>query len=181
MSLDELIKFRVDDNFSYLVVEACDEIFYVFNLRNKNERDKAEFIVSDADWFVVGWKISRKLPSWVLSAKYQTDSAIEYEIDAKYAKGNNVDANNEDVNGDDYGDNDDDKDVDKDGTESDVDDDDNVDEDEDTDVDVNGGVIVLNDDDDDKSSNDEDEDDKDDDTNADVQVTAVKKSLQQEE
>ena len=116
----------------------------------------SEFIVTDADWFVVGWKISRKLPSWVLyilSAKYWTDSAIEYEIDAKYAKGNNVDANNEDVNGDDYGDNDGDEDVDKDGTESDVDDDDNVDEDEDTDVGVNGGVIVLNDDVDDKSSN----------------------------
>ena len=54
----------------------------------------SEFIVTDADWFVVGWKISRILPSWVL---------IEYEIDAKYAKGNNVDSNNEDLNGDDYG------------------------------------------------------------------------------
>ena len=43
------------------------------------------------------------LPRYILSAKYWTDSAIEYEIDSKYAKGNNVDANNEDVNGDDYG------------------------------------------------------------------------------
>ena len=43
------------------------------------------------------------LPGYILSAKYWTDSTIEYEIDANYAKGNNVDANNEDVNGDYYG------------------------------------------------------------------------------
>jgi hypothetical protein len=134
MSLEELIKFTVDDNFSYLVIEACNGKFYGFNLSNKNERVKSEYIISNEDWFVVGWKISRKLPPWVLNAKYWTDAAIEYDIDANYAKGNNVDANNENVNGDDYEDNDDDEDVDEGDDESDVEDDDNVDEDEDTDV-----------------------------------------------
>ena len=42
MSLEELIKFTVDDNFSYLVIEACNGKFYRFNLSNKNERVKAE-------------------------------------------------------------------------------------------------------------------------------------------
>ena len=134
MSLEELIKFTVDGNFSYLVIEACNEKNYGFNLRNKNERVKAECIVSDKDWFVVGWKISTKLPPWVLNVKYWTDAAIEYDIDAKYAKRNNVDANNENVNGDDYEYNDDDEDVDEGDDESYVEDDDNVDEDEDTDV-----------------------------------------------
>ena len=45
MSLEELIKFAVDDNFSYLVIEACNGNFYGFNLSNKNERVKAECIV----------------------------------------------------------------------------------------------------------------------------------------
>jgi hypothetical protein len=70
MSLEELIKFTVDENFSYLVIEASDGKFYRFDLRNKNERVKAEYIVSDEDWFVVSWKVSRKLPPWVLNAKY---------------------------------------------------------------------------------------------------------------
>ncbi len=34
-------------------------------------------IVRDSDWYVVGWKVSRELPSWVEKAKYWTDEIVK--------------------------------------------------------------------------------------------------------
>ena len=65
MTLKEFIKYTVEDDFSYLVIEACNDQFYGFNLRNKEEKNQAKNIVRDSDWYVVGWKVSRELPSWV--------------------------------------------------------------------------------------------------------------------
>jgi hypothetical protein len=37
MTLKEFIKYTVEDDFSYFVIEACNDQFYGFNLRNKEE------------------------------------------------------------------------------------------------------------------------------------------------
>ncbi len=51
MTLKEFIKYKVEDE------------FYGYNLRNKEEKNQAKNIVCNSDWYVVGWKVSRELPS----------------------------------------------------------------------------------------------------------------------
>ena len=80
MTLKEFIKYKVEDDFSYLVIEACNDQFYGFNLRNKEEKNQAKNIVRDSDWYVVGWKVSRELPSWVKKAKYWADEIVKKNI-----------------------------------------------------------------------------------------------------
>ncbi len=62
------------------MIEACSDQFYGFNLRNKEEKNQAKNIVHNSDWYVVGWKVSRELPSWVKKAKYWTDEIVENNI-----------------------------------------------------------------------------------------------------
>ena len=111
MTLKEFIKYKDDDDFSYLVIEVSNDQFYGFNLSIKEEENQAMNIVSDSDWYVVGWKVSRKMPLWVKTAKYWTDEIVEKNIvvhnnDCKIVDDNvdyesNDDTNN-DVNVDDF-------------------------------------------------------------------------------
>ena len=49
MTLKDFIKYKVDDDFAYLVIEDCNDQFYRFNLRNKEEKYQATNIVRDYD------------------------------------------------------------------------------------------------------------------------------------
>ena len=50
MTLKDFIKYKVDDDFAYLVIEACNDQFYGFNLRNKEEKYQAMNVVCDSDF-----------------------------------------------------------------------------------------------------------------------------------
>ncbi len=80
MTLKEFIKYTVEDDFSYLVIEACNDQFYGFSLRNKEEKNQAKNIVHDSDWYVAGWKVSREFPSWVKKAIYWMDEIVKKNI-----------------------------------------------------------------------------------------------------
>ena len=69
MTLKEFIKYKDDDDFSYLVIEVSNDQFYGFNLSIKEEENQAMNIVSNSDWYVVGWKVSREMLLWVKTAK----------------------------------------------------------------------------------------------------------------
>ena len=86
MTLKDFIKYKVDDDFAYLVIESCNYQFYWFNPRNKEEKYQATNIVRNSDWYVVGWKVSRELPSWVKHANYWTDEIVEKNIIEENAK-----------------------------------------------------------------------------------------------
>ena len=63
------MKFTKDDNMKCLVVEYANGSFYGFNLVDKNERHNATNIVTDVDndFTIIGWRMSKKKPSWALS------------------------------------------------------------------------------------------------------------------
>jgi hypothetical protein len=65
----DIIKFTKDDNMKCLVVEYANGSFYRFNLVDKNERHDATNIVADVDndFTIIGWRMSKKKPSWALS------------------------------------------------------------------------------------------------------------------
>ena len=54
MTLKDFIKYKVDDDIAYLVIEACNDQFYGFNLRYKEEKYQSTNVVCDSDWCVVG-------------------------------------------------------------------------------------------------------------------------------
>ncbi len=63
------MKFTKDDNMKCLVVEYANGSFYGFNLVDENERHDATNIVVDVDndFTIIGWRMSKKKPSWALS------------------------------------------------------------------------------------------------------------------
>jgi hypothetical protein len=95
MTIKDLIKYKDDDDFAYLVIEASNDQFYGFNPKNKEENNQAKNIVRDSDWYVVGWKVSRELPSWVKKANYWTDKIFEKNIIEEHANGKYNDPNND--------------------------------------------------------------------------------------
>jgi hypothetical protein len=69
MTIDDIVKFTMDDKMKYLVVEFTNGCFYGFNLVVENERQTATNIVADVDndFTITGWRMFKKLPSRALS------------------------------------------------------------------------------------------------------------------
>ena len=76
------MEYSKSENFKYLVIEASHGDYYGFNTKVKKEREIATKIVSEFDDFMVkGWKVSKKLPGWVLSADSWTSFFIGKDVD----------------------------------------------------------------------------------------------------
>ena len=67
LSIGEITRLTIEDNFKYLMVEYTNSSVYGFNLRVHAEQVAAIAIVKDtSDFTVDGWKISKEKPIWVL-------------------------------------------------------------------------------------------------------------------
>ncbi len=68
--MHDIMEYMKSENFEYLIIKASHGDYYGFNLRVKMERTYAMTIVSPYepdDFMVVGWKVMKKLPNWVLN------------------------------------------------------------------------------------------------------------------
>ncbi len=63
------MKFTKDNDMKCLVVEYANGSFYGFNLVDRNERHDTSNIAADVDndFTIIGWRMSKKNPSWVVS------------------------------------------------------------------------------------------------------------------
>ena len=76
------MQYSKSENFKYLVIEASHGDYYGFNLKVKKEREIATKIVTEYDDFmVIGWKVAKKRPGWVLSADSWTSFFIGKDVD----------------------------------------------------------------------------------------------------
>jgi hypothetical protein len=67
LTVVDIIKFTVEDEMKYLIVEHSSGKYFGFNLRESNKRTSAISIVQEKDEFMVmGWKVAKVIPSWVL-------------------------------------------------------------------------------------------------------------------
>ena len=67
MSVADIIRFTREDKYKFLFVEYVTSAIYGFNLCVKVEQTAAINIVKDTtDFTVVGWKIGKEIPTWVL-------------------------------------------------------------------------------------------------------------------
>ena len=70
------MEYMNNENYKYLVIEASHGDYYGFNLKITIEQKYAMKIVSpnkSDDFLVVGWKVVKKLPSWVCNANSWID------------------------------------------------------------------------------------------------------------
>jgi hypothetical protein len=68
LMMHDIMEYMKSKNFKYLIIEASHGDYYGFDLRGKMERTYAMTIVSPYerdDFMVVGWKVAKKLSSWV--------------------------------------------------------------------------------------------------------------------
>ncbi len=76
------MQYSKNEDFKYLVIEASHGDYYGFNTKVKKEREIATKIVTEYDDFMVkGWKVSKKLPVWVLSADSWTSFNNGKDVD----------------------------------------------------------------------------------------------------
>jgi hypothetical protein len=64
LTMNDIIKYKENKNFNYLVIKSAHGDYYGFNLKVKKERTYAMKIVSPDecdDFMVVGWKVAKKL------------------------------------------------------------------------------------------------------------------------
>ncbi len=74
--MNDIMEYTKNENFKYLVIKASHGNYYGFNLRVKMEQTYAMKIVSPNDpdnFMVVGWKVAKKLPTWVCNANSWID------------------------------------------------------------------------------------------------------------
>mgnify|MGYP007059777866 CR=1 FL=1 len=82
------MQYSKNENFKYLVIEASHGDYYGFNTKVKKEREIATKIVTEYDDFMVkGWKVAKKLPSWVCSANSWIDFINRKEEEEEGEKG----------------------------------------------------------------------------------------------
>ncbi len=77
LTFKDIMEYKEDENFHYLVIESCLGEYYGFNINIKKERSYATKIVSPDerdDFMVVGWKVAKKRPKWICNA----DSWIDF-------------------------------------------------------------------------------------------------------
>ncbi len=70
------MEYTKNENYKYLVIEASHGNYYGFNLRVKMERTYAMKIASPDEpdnFMVIGWKVAKKLPTWVCNANSWID------------------------------------------------------------------------------------------------------------
>jgi hypothetical protein len=94
ITFDEILKFVEDEQFKFLVLESIDDNYYGFNLKNKLERKTAKEIVLgnwtvvvNADEYIIGWKMAKKLPSWVNNAVAWEGFVIDIQDHAAGSEG----------------------------------------------------------------------------------------------
>jgi hypothetical protein len=64
LTMNDIIKYKENENLNYLVIKSSHGDYYRFNLKFKKERTYATKIVSPDkhdDFMVVGWKVAKKL------------------------------------------------------------------------------------------------------------------------
>ncbi len=67
--MDKVKSYYENDNFGFLIFKSDNGKCYGFNLGIKNEHDTVLNILQDEDDFTfIGWKVARKLPTWVHDA-----------------------------------------------------------------------------------------------------------------
>ncbi len=74
--MNDIMEYRKNENFKYLVIKVSHGNYYGFNLRVKMGRTYAMKIVSPDEpdnFMVVGWKVAKKLPTWVCNANNWID------------------------------------------------------------------------------------------------------------
>jgi hypothetical protein len=74
--MNDIMEYTKNENFKYLVIEAFHSNYFGFNLRVKIEQTYAMKIVSlnePDNFMVVGWKVVKKLPTWVRNANSWID------------------------------------------------------------------------------------------------------------
>ncbi len=75
--MHDIVEYVRFENYNYLVVEESYSTYYGFNIKVKKEQAIAMKVMSPdehGDFMTVGWKVSNKLPQWVLNA----DSWIDF-------------------------------------------------------------------------------------------------------
>ena len=76
LTMNDIMEYKENKNFNYLVIESSHGEYYGFNLKVKKERSYVTKIVSPDerdDFMVVGWKVAKKLPKWICNANSWID------------------------------------------------------------------------------------------------------------
>jgi hypothetical protein len=70
--MHDIIEYMKGENFKYLIIGASHGDYYGFNLRVKMERSTYVMSIASPDardnFMVVGWKVAKKLPTWICNA-----------------------------------------------------------------------------------------------------------------
>jgi hypothetical protein len=63
LTIEKVKLYYDNNNLAFIVFKSSNEIFYGFDLGNKNERDAAfEILKDENDFIVISWKVVRKIP-----------------------------------------------------------------------------------------------------------------------
>jgi hypothetical protein len=92
--MNDIMEYKENENFNYLVIKSSHGDYYGFNLKVKKERTYATKIVSPEehdDFMVVGWKVAKKLPQWIHNANSLIDFINRKEEDEKKQGADNED------------------------------------------------------------------------------------------
>lgn len=67
LTIDQINAFIDEDNMKYIIFEYCGEKYFAFNLLVCEEYTNAISIINDKlEFMVMGWKVARVIPTWVL-------------------------------------------------------------------------------------------------------------------
>jgi hypothetical protein len=92
--MNDIMEYKENENFTYLVIESSHDDYYGFNLKVKREHTHATKIMSPEerdDFMVVGWKVAKKLPTWIHNANSWIDFINRKEEDEKKQGADNKD------------------------------------------------------------------------------------------
>ncbi len=92
--MNDIMEYKENENFYYLVIESSHGDYYRFNLKVKKEHTYAKKIVSPEerdDFMVVGWKVAKKLPKWIHNANSWIDFIKRKEEDKRKKGADNKD------------------------------------------------------------------------------------------